>query len=147
MYIGTTLYHWVKINTQGFLCISDTLEWIPLQAGISSRLHCLDDFLMADSEDCDCNFKLLTEVCKALGICLTVKKIDRGPTTPITFLKILLDSKAMTMHLQKEDSEYHCRMAPEKDAKKKEGISIASSCHQSGFTRKDISEKNDRLFP
>ncbi len=88
------------------LCaLSDTLEWILLQAGISACLHYIDDFLTVgapDAPECQYNLKVLMDSCASLGIPLAKEKI-KGPTSRLTFLGILFNTVAMTMQLP-EDS-------------------------------------------
>ena len=60
-----------------FCALSDTLEWIFLQAGISSCLHHLDDFLTLEalnSWECQKNLSILLDTCSKLGILLAREK-------------------------------------------------------------------------
>ena len=58
IYIDTALPFGLRSAPKIFCAVSDTLEWILLQASISSCLHYLDDFLTlgaAESEECSHN--------------------------------------------------------------------------------------------
>jgi hypothetical protein len=87
-----------------FCALSDTLEWVLLQAGITACLHYIDDFLTLghpDSPECQRNLRLLIDICAALGIPLAKEKVE-GPATILTFLGILFDTETMTMRLPED---------------------------------------------
>lgn len=67
IYIDTALPFGLRSAPKIFCAISDSLEWILLQAGISSCLHYLDDFLTlgaANTQECATNLKTLVETCR-----------------------------------------------------------------------------------
>ena len=104
-YIDKALLFVLRSAPKIFCTISDTLEW---QAGISSCLHYIDDFLTLEhpaSPECLHNLRVLKDTCEGLGIPLTKKKIE-GPATSLSFLGILLDISAMTMRLPED--KLHC---------------------------------------
>ena len=104
VYIDTALPFGLRSAPKIFCALSDTLEWILLQAGISSCLHYLDDFLTLgapESLECQRNLKVLIGTCETLGIPLAIEKIE-GPIARITFLGIEFDSQTMTMRLPEE---------------------------------------------
>ena len=66
-------------------------------------LHYLDDFLsigMPGSAECRRNLDIIIQVCKILGIPLTIEKVT-GPTTTIDYLGIyiLLDTSRLAARL------------------------------------------------
>lgn len=84
--------------------ISDTLDWILHQRGLSSALHYIDYFLTfgkANTHQCQENLGSLTAICEELGVPLQVTKIE-GPSTIITFLGIEFNTLAMQMKLPDE---------------------------------------------
>ena len=99
IYIDTALPFGLRSAPKIFCALSDALEYILLQAGISSCLHYIDDFLTLgapDSQECAHNLRVLTDICKVLGIPLAIEKIE-GPSVCIIFLGIELDARTMTM--------------------------------------------------
>ena len=110
IYVDTALPFGLRSAPKIFCALSDALEWILLQAGMSSCLHYIDDFLTLgapDSPECGHNLKVIMEICSVLGIPLAVEKIE-GPIGWIIFLGIELDSRTMTMRLP-EEKLHHLR--------------------------------------
>ena len=89
LFIDSSLPFGLRSAPKIFCCVSDTLESIFKEQGVSSCLHYIDDFLtMASSkEECDQNLALILQICEALGVPLAVKKLE-GPTTVIISLEL-----------------------------------------------------------
>ena len=108
IYIDTALPVGLRSAPKIVCALSDALEYILLQAGISSCLHYIDDFLTLgapDSQECAHNLRVLTDICKVLGIPLAIEKIE-GPSVCIIFLGIELDARTMTMRLPQEKPDH-----------------------------------------
>ena len=104
VYIDTVLPFGLSSAPKIFCAVSDTLEWILHQRGLTSGLHYIDDFLtfgQAGSQECKDNLERLLATCKELGIPLKVSKIE-GPSTIIIFLGIEFDTQRMEMRLPEE---------------------------------------------
>ena len=89
-YIDTALPFGLRSAPKIFCALSDALEWILLQAGITSCLHYIDDFLTLgapNSLECERNLRIITDICRLLGIPLAIEKIE-GPIGWIIFLGI-----------------------------------------------------------
>ena len=102
--VDCTLPFGLRSAPKIFCAISDTLEWVLRQEGITSCLHYIDDFLTAGSpaaSECRHNLTVLKTTCERLGIPLVAEKIE-GPTTTLMFLGIELDTQRMCMHLPDE---------------------------------------------
>jgi len=70
--------------------ISDALQWILRQRGMSSCLHYIDDFLTlgkARSDECTQNLQLILTGCTQVGLPVAANKVD-GPATTLEFLGI-----------------------------------------------------------
>ena len=113
-----------------FTAISDTLEWVLVQRGVSSCLHYLDDFLTmgtSSTDECETNLKAILRGCEILGIPIAAHKVE-GPTTVIIFLGIELNTTDMIMHLP--DVKLQClkttikKWLNRKAAKKRDILSI-----------------------
>ncbi len=64
VYVNTALPFGLRSPPKIFCALSDTLEWILLQAGISASLHYIDDFLtigVPDAPECQYNLKGLMD--------------------------------------------------------------------------------------
>lgn len=112
VYIDTALPFGLRSAPKIFCALSDALEWILLQAGMSCCLHYIDDFLTLgapDSSECKHNLQLLIDTCQLLGIPLAVEKIE-GPIEWIIFLGIELDSRTMSMRLPEEKLQHLRRL-------------------------------------
>lgn len=87
-----------------FSALADALEWIATQAGVSTLLHYLDDFLTIGapgSQECQENLNIIRRTCERLGVPLKVQKIE-GPSATLTFLGILLDTVNSEIRLPAE---------------------------------------------
>ena len=59
-------------------------------------MHYLDDFLLLGSpgsNECQINLNIMIQCCETLGVPLAIEKVE-GPSTSLTFLGIVLDTKA-----------------------------------------------------
>ncbi len=113
IYVDTALPFGLRSAPKIFCAVSDALEWILLQAGISSCLHYIDDFLTLGAPDSpECERNLQTETCRLLGIPLAIEKIE-GPIRRIIFLGIEFDSRAMTMKLPEEKLQHLKDLIPQ----------------------------------
>lgn len=107
-YVDTALPFGLRSAPKIFCALSDALEWILLQAGITSCLHYIDDFLTLgapDSPECERNLRIITDICRRLGIPLAIEKVE-GPIAWIIFLGIELDSRSMSMRLPQEKLQH-----------------------------------------
>ena len=101
IFIDTALPFGLRSAPKIFCAISDTLEWVLLQEGITNSLHYIDDFLTAGSPasaECSRNLTILRATCERLGVPLAAEKVE-GPTTELTFLGIELNTQHMVMRL------------------------------------------------
>ena len=134
--------------------ISDALEWILLQKGISSCLHYINDFLTfgeLQSEQCKKNLDLLIVTCKILGIPLAMSKVE-GPGLIIVFLGIEFDTINMIMRLPDDKLARIKTMIKEwmskKAARKQELLSVIGNLAHACKSRpsgSNISKKNDHI--
>ena len=85
-----------------FTAISDILEWVLVQHGVSSCLHYLDDFVTmgaSSMDECETNLTRQFRGCEILGIPIAAHRVE-GPTTVIIiFLRIELNTTDTIMHL------------------------------------------------
>ena len=130
IYLDTALPFGLRSAPKLFSAVSDTLEWILTQHGVSSCLHYLDDFLTMGppaSDVCSTNLKTLLRQCEILGMPVAVHKVE-GPNTVIVFLGIEFDTAHMTMRLPDEKLQrLKVRIGEwlnRKAAKKREVLSI-----------------------
>ena len=104
IYVDTALPFGLRSAPKIFCALSDTIEWILQQRGVSSCLHYIDDFITfgrADSHECQTNLTTILDTCKELGIPLAQHKIE-GPAQALTFLGIEINTSSMTLLLPKE---------------------------------------------
>lgn len=104
LFIDTVLPFGLRSAPKIFCAISDTLEWVLHQRGLSAVLHYIDDFITfgaVDSQQCLKNLDGLLAVCGELGIPLQATKIE-GPDTIITFLGIEFNTRTMEMKLPED---------------------------------------------
>lgn len=104
VYIDTCLPFGLRSAPKLFNVLADLLEWILRHHGVSFLLHYLDDYLTMgppQTQICQHNLRLLTEVCTMLGIPLALEKVE-GPSTILEFLGILLDTERMEARLPAE---------------------------------------------
>ena len=130
LYVDTVLPFGLRSAPKIFSALADTLEWIALREGVSKLIHYLDDYLTMGREgtaECSVNLSLLLELCKRLGLPLKWQKLE-GPSTTLTFLGILLDTKTMEMRLPaaklKELKELIIKWRARKAGKKRDVLSL-----------------------
>ena len=108
LFIDTTLPFGLRSAPKVFCAVSDALEWILCNEGISSFLHYIDDFLTVggpNSTQCSHNSDLLQAVCHRLGVPLAAENIE-GPATVLSFLGIELDTERMVMCLPRDKLDH-----------------------------------------
>ena len=84
--------------------VTDALQWMLRQKGVSFVEHYLDDFITLGkpgSDECAINLELILETCRATGTPIEAGKTE-GPTTRLVFLGIEIDSEVMEMRLPGE---------------------------------------------
>jgi len=98
-------YHCIPFGLQSapklFNILADFLAWIMENAGVSYHIHYLDDYLTMgppESIRCQQNFDIFLSLCAELGVPLAVEKLE-GPTTLLSFLENILDTKHMEIRL------------------------------------------------
>ena len=87
-----------------FTMLTDTLEWILWEEGMSSTTLYLDDFTIMGpphSPKCAHDLATLCTTCERLGVPLAPEKVI-GLTTCLTFLGIQHDTHALQMWLPPE---------------------------------------------
>ena len=87
-----------------FNILADLLSWILQQRGVMFVMHYLDDFLLigpASYPICQHDLDIFTHVCMELGVLLATEKVE-GPSTSLTFLRIVLDTHYMEICLPEE---------------------------------------------
>ena len=80
---------------------ADALEWIVKCEDVSSVIHYLDDFLLADppgSLQCARDLNTLLSSFSRLGVPVATQKLE-GPTMCLIFLGIEIDTMALQLHL------------------------------------------------
>ena len=105
VYIDTCLPFGLRSAPKLFNVLADLLEWILRHHGVSFLLHYQDDYLTMgppQTQICQHNLRLLTEVCAMLGIPLALEKVEGPPTIILEFLGILLDTERMEVRLPAE---------------------------------------------
>ena len=78
VFIDTTLPFGLRSSPKIFSAISDALEWILANQGMSSCLHYIDDFFtlgLANAEECRQNLHLMLWICNSLGLPLATNKL------------------------------------------------------------------------
>ena len=104
VYVDTVLPFGLRSAPKIFNAISDALEWILSNEGVTDLMHYLDDFLFLGSpasQECANNLQITKTSCNTLGLPLKHEKVE-GPTTLLIFLGVLLDTIAMEMRLPDE---------------------------------------------
>lgn len=99
LYIDTTLPFGLRSTPKIFCAISNTLEWVPVQRGISTCLNYIDDFLTMgppQTATCQKNLDLIVSTCSELGLPLVAEKVE-GPTPTLTFQGVELDTTQMVV--------------------------------------------------
>ena len=130
LYVDTVLPFGLRSAPKIFSAIADTLEWILVKAGVTHCVHYLDDYLTLGSphsEECEENLKLITQMCKQLGLPLALEKVD-GPTQCLTFLGITLDTVRLEIRLPQDKLQelksLISRWLSRKKAQKRELLSL-----------------------
>ena len=103
-YIDLVLPFGLRSAPKIFSAVADGVEWMAQQEGVTNLLHYLDDFLTmgkAGSQECNHSLETLVRLCGNLGLPLKWQKLE-GPSTELTFLGILLDTKRMQLRLPEE---------------------------------------------
>ena len=87
-----------------FELISDSIVHIMHTHGIKNIVKVLDDFLILEKTqiDCNCSLQKFIYICSELGIPLVPEKTSKSSSTNITFLGVELDTIAMTAKLPPE---------------------------------------------
>ena len=119
--MDTTLPFGLRSAPKIFTAVTDALEWILTQRGVTTSDHYLDDFLTmgrANSSDCESNLRLILEVCEWLGVPLKSSKIE-GPATTLTFLGIQIDTVAMEIRLPQDKLSHLMTMLTEWKTRKR----------------------------
>ena len=101
IYIDTCLPFGLHLVPRLFNILADLLSWSAQQSGVSFVVHYLDDFLTMGppmSEKCGNNLHIFKRLCEELGVPLAHEKVE-GPSTTITFLRIILDTVQMEIRL------------------------------------------------
>ena len=104
LYVDASLPFVLRSAPKIFNALADTLQWIPMQEGISCVFHYLDEFLiigMPSSSQCEEQLKILLAVFERLDIPVAMEKLE-GPTTVLIFLGIEMDTQNLTLRLPKE---------------------------------------------
>ena len=130
LYVDTVLLFGLRSAPKIFSAIADTLEWIARHFGTSVLIHYLDDFLTmgkGGSAECSHNLDLLVRLCSRLGLPLKWQKLE-GPSTSLTFLGVVLDTRKMEMRLPEgkleELKELIKKWLARKAGKKRELLSL-----------------------
>ena len=100
-YVDTVLPFGLRSAPKIFCAISDGLEWILHQRGVSHLVKYIDDFLVAgpvDTLTCQNSVNEMRSLCEELGLPLAMDKLE-GPARGMSFLGIELDSEAMQIRL------------------------------------------------
>ena len=103
-YMDTVLPFGLRSAPKIFSAVADALEWILQQAGVTSIMHYLDDYLTMgrkQTKECESNLALIQQICASLGVPLKVEKME-GPTEILIFLGVLIDTSKMELRLPTE---------------------------------------------
>ena len=86
-----------------FNTLADALEWLVKREGVESVLHYLDDFLLVGNNRDSCleALQALQRVFRRLDVPLAPEKLE-GPATTLIFLRIEMDTGAMSQRLPAE---------------------------------------------
>ena len=103
-YVDWALPFGLRSAPKIFSAVADMVAWVLHCAGIQHQLHYIDDFLFLGAPDTGEGARALSialEVFQLLGIPVAVHKTE-GPATLITFLGILIDTKAFELRLPRD---------------------------------------------
>ena len=101
VFIDTALPFGLRSAPKIFNALADGVEWILREAGVSSVIHYLDDFLLVEnpaSPECSQSLRTMLQVFEELGLPIALDKLE-GPVTHLTFLGFELDSFQMDLRL------------------------------------------------
>ena len=158
LYIDTALPFGLRSAPKIFCAVSDALEWVLVQRGVSSCLHYVDDFLTVgapQSSECLRNLELITATCGQLGVPLAAHKVE-GPANTLTFLGVEIDAINLVLRLPEEKQvrlqQLVVSWLSRKAAKKRELLSLigqlAHACkvvvHGRTFLRRMINLASSR---
>jgi len=104
LYIDICLPFGLRSTPKLFNILADLLSWI---LGFSPIMRYLDDFLTLappSSMTCQRNLDIIKSVCYYLGVPLTIE----GPSTSLTFLGFVLDTKKMEARLSNDKLHRIC---------------------------------------
>ena len=104
-------------------------------AGVSYLIHYLDDYLTMGpprSAVCQENLDIFISLCAELGVPLAAEKLE-GPSTSLSFLGILLDTKRMEIRLPVDKlariKQLLTTWLPKKKATKRQILSLVGTLH------------------
>lgn len=104
LFVDTVLPFGLRSAPKIFNCIADALQWMAHNRGVTYLEHFLDDYITCgapNSDECQSNLRMLTDLCKTLNLPLAMDKLA-GPTTEIVFLGILIDTVKLELRLPPE---------------------------------------------
>ena len=93
--------------------ISDGFVYVFKKFGVTNIVKVLDDFLILDTTeiDCNCSLKKFIFICNALSIPLVEAKTSQSATQEIVFLGVKLDSRLMMASLPNDKLNRYSRDA------------------------------------
>ena len=104
IYIDDVLPFGLRSAPKLFTAVADTLLWIMGQRGVEEALHYLDNFLVlgpGGSDRCGKALKTSLQLSQSLGLAVASHKTE-GPSTEISFLGILINTKQMVLRLPQD---------------------------------------------
>ena len=100
-YIDRALPFGLRSALKIFSALADMIAWVFHCAGIRYQIHYLDDFLFIGAPNTDEGARALStaiQILQFLGVPVAVHKTE-GPATCVTFLGILVDTRAFQLRL------------------------------------------------
>ena len=104
IYMDAALPFGLRSTPKIFTALAHAMEWNFKRNGIADTWHYLDDFITVsppDSDECQANIALMTELCRRLGVSLAEDKLI-GAYTCLVFLGIEIDTIAGGIRLPRE---------------------------------------------
>ena len=101
IYIDHCIPFSLRSTPKLFNILTDLLAWVAQNAGVSYLIHYLDDYLTMGppaSTVCQSNVNTFVSLCAELGVPLATDNLE-GPSTSLSFLGIILDTKRMEIRL------------------------------------------------
>ena len=101
VFIDTVLPFGLRSAPKIFNTLTDGLEWVVRQEGVTEINHYLNDFLVMGapgSTECEASLVKLLGSMQQLGFPIVEEKV-KGPSTKITFLGIEIDSEVLVLRL------------------------------------------------